>query len=49
MLAVGFEPTRLASHELESCPLDHSGKLAFKKFYIIYYHILTLSCFINCL
>lgn len=28
---VGFEPTRLASYELESYPLDHSGTNAIKK------------------
>ena len=33
MTAVGFEPTQLALVELESTPLDHSGKLS-----------LTLSC-----
>ena len=26
--AVGFEPTQLALVELESTPLDHSGKLS---------------------
>ena len=28
MTAVGFEPTQLALAELESTPLDHSGKLS---------------------
>ena len=28
MTAVGFEPTQLALVELESAPLDHSGKLS---------------------
>ena len=28
MAAVGFEPTQLALMELESTPLDHSGKLS---------------------
>ena len=28
MTAVRFEPTRLALVELESTPLDHSGKLS---------------------
>ena len=28
MTAVGFEPTQLALVELESTPLDHSGKLS---------------------
>ena len=28
MTAVGFEPTRLATVELESTPLDRSGKLS---------------------
>ena len=28
MLRVGFEPTRPKPHELESCPLDHSGIVA---------------------
>ena len=28
MTAVGFEPTHLAIVELESTPLDHSGKLS---------------------
>ena len=27
MTAVGFEPTQIALVELESTPLDHSGKL----------------------
>ena len=30
MTAVGFEPTQLALVELESTPLDHSGKLSWK-------------------
>ena len=29
MTAVGFEPTQLALVELESTPLDHSGKLSY--------------------
>ena len=28
MTAVGFEPTQLSLVELESTPLDHSGKLS---------------------
>ena len=28
MTAVGFEPTQLALVELESTPLDHSGKVS---------------------
>ena len=28
LTAVGFEPTQLALVELESTPLDHSGKLS---------------------
>ena len=28
MTAVGFEPTQLALVELDSTPLDHSGKLS---------------------
>ena len=28
VLRVGFEPTRPKPHELESCPLDHSGIVA---------------------
>ena len=28
LTAVGFEPTQLAPVELESTPLDHSGKLS---------------------
>ena len=30
MTAVGFEPTQLELVELESTPLDHSGKLSWK-------------------
>ena len=30
MTAVGFEPTQLALVELESTPLDHSGKLSWR-------------------
>ena len=30
MTAVGFEPTQLALVELESTPLDHSGKLSWQ-------------------
>ena len=30
MTAVGFEPTQLSLVELESTPLDHSGKLSWK-------------------
>ena len=30
MTAVGFEPTQIALVELESTPLDHSGKLSIK-------------------
>ena len=30
LTAVGFEPTQLALVELESTPLDHSGKLSVK-------------------
>ena len=29
LTAVGFEPTQLALVELESTPLDHSGKLSY--------------------
>ena len=29
MTAVGFEPMQLALVELESTPLDHSGKLSY--------------------
>ena len=32
MTAVGFEPTQLALVELESTPLDHSGKLSWLLF-----------------
>ena len=32
MTAVGFEPTQLALVELESTPLDHSGKLSLWRF-----------------
>ena len=32
MIAVGFEPTQLALVELESTPLDHSGKLSWVAF-----------------
>ena len=31
MTPVGFEPTQLALVELESTPLDHSGKVSFSK------------------
>jgi hypothetical protein len=31
MIAVGFEPTQFALGDLESPPLDHSGKLPFIK------------------
>ena len=30
MTAVGFEPTQLALVELESTPLDHSGKVSWQ-------------------
>ena len=30
MTPVGFEPTQLALVELESTPLDHSGKVSWK-------------------
>ena len=30
MTAVGFEPTQLSLVELESTPLDHSGKLSWR-------------------
>ena len=30
MTAVGFEPTQLSLVELESTPLDHSGKLSLR-------------------
>ena len=33
MTAVGFEPTQLALVELESTPLDHSGKLSLRVWY----------------
>ena len=32
MTAMGFEPTQLALVELESTPLDHSGKLSLQLF-----------------
>ena len=32
LTAVGFEPTQLALVELESTPLDHSGKLSWVHF-----------------
>ena len=32
MTAVGFEPTQLSLVELESTPLDHSGKLSLHRF-----------------
>ena len=32
MTAVGFEPTQLALVELESTPLDHSGKQSLLRF-----------------
>jgi hypothetical protein len=31
MIAVGFEPTQLSLLELESTPLDHSGKLSLRQ------------------
>ena len=31
MTPVGFEPTQLALVELESTPLDHSGKVSWKQ------------------
>ena len=37
MTAVGFEPTQLALVELESTPLDHSGKLSCRKWRLIPY------------
>ena len=33
--AVGFEPTQLALVELESTPLDHSGKLSWVKSWLL--------------
>ena len=38
MTAVGFEPTQLALVELESTPLDHSGKLSLSRLSIIQLH-----------
>jgi hypothetical protein len=32
MTAVGFEPMQLALVELESAPLDHSGKLSLAEY-----------------
>ena len=37
MTAVGFEPTQLALVELESTPLDHSGKLSWKLWRLLFY------------
>ena len=36
MTPVGFEPTQLALVELESTPLDHSGKLSLRSSSIIH-------------
>ena len=38
MTAVGFELTQLALVELESTPLDHSGKLSLRRCFSIYLH-----------
>ncbi len=42
MTAVGFEPTQLALVELESTPLDHSGKLS-----CVAKKILLYSCWLQ--
>ena len=42
MTAVGFEPTQLALVELESTPLDHSGKLSL--YMILQMHFQTPWC-----
>ena len=36
MTAVGLEPTQLALVELESTPLDHSGKLSMQSCYSVF-------------
>ena len=38
LTAVGFEPTRFAPVELESTPLDHSGKLSLLESYDLVCH-----------
>ena len=40
LAAVGFEPTQLALVELESTPLDHSGKLSMG----IKWHVFSKTC-----
>ena len=43
MTAVGFEPTQLALVELESTPLDHSGKLSLTCCARLKFHVFTSS------
>ena len=40
LTAVGFEPTQLALVELESTPLDHSGKLSLTKSRFTYFGVI---------
>ena len=45
MTPVGFEPTQLALVELESTPLDHSGKVSLRPFFFTsVYASLTMLC-----
>ena len=44
MTPVGFEPTQLALVELESTPLDHSGKVSVRPHFISMVHTLTMLC-----
>ena len=43
MTAVGFEPTQLALVELESTPLDHSGKLSLTECARLKFNVFTSS------
>ena len=44
--AVGFEPTQLALVELESTPLDHSGKLSVSRVHA-YFLVSPRRCHFN--
>ena len=41
---VGFEPTQLALVELESTPLDHSGKVSVRPHFIFMVYTLSMLC-----
>ena len=49
MTAVGFEPTQLALVELESTPLDHSGKLSLATLILRQFRIASACIAVLCL